>query len=289
MLPQNIITEIEQIIGKITIVKNTIPISGGCIHTAIKVITKEKTFFIKYSKQKNYPNMFKEEANGLALLAKNSSFDIPAVYKYSDNPDLSFIIMEFIESAKRNNDYWDNFGKNLAQMHQATINFYGLESNNYIGLLPQINTPNTSFIDFWITKRLDYQLKLAVNSEAISKEYIKKFEQFYYKLENLVPIEPPSFIHGDLWAGNFMTDTKGEAVIIDPAVYYGHRECDIAMSKLFGGFDKQFYIAYHSEMPMEKNWEQRIAIWNIYPLLVHVNLFGASYFSSIEQVLKKYV
>ena len=115
-----------------------------------------------------------------------------------------------------------------------------------------------------------------------------RFERLFHQLDTLFPTEPPALLHGDLWSGNFLCDEKSRPVLIDPAVYYGHREMDLAMTKLFGGFDAELYKAYHAEWPLEQGWEERLELYNLYPLLVHVNLFGGAYVQQVETILKRY-
>jgi len=129
---------------------------------------------------------------------------------------------------------------------------------------------------------------MAVGSGRLNTSLSKSFARFCNQVESIFPKEEPSLLHGDLWSGNFMVNNEGNACIYDPAVYYGHREMDIGMSKLFGGFDKAFYLAYNQEYPMEKGWERRVEYCNLYPLLVHVNLFGGGYASSVSAILSRF-
>ena len=180
------------------------------------------------------------------------------------------------------------FGKQLAQLHQNTNTSFGLEESNYIGSLLQQNNLHNNWIDFFINERLKPQIKLARDNGKIDLSTITKFERLYTKLDEIFPEEPPALLHGDLWSGNFMVDEKGGPVIIDPAVYFGHREMDIAMTKLFGGFNQQLYQSYNEHFPLEKGWEQRVDICNLYPLMVHVNLFGGGYLEQVKSILNKF-
>ena len=118
--------------------------------------------------------------------------------------------------------------------------------------------------------------------------HLADFDHFYQEYANLIPIEVPSLLHGDLWSGNILCGARQEAVFIDPAVYYGHREVDIAMTRMFGGFDPVFLDHYHSCFPLEKGWEERVLIHNLYPQLVHLVLFGNAYLRGIENVIQRY-
>jgi fructosamine-3-kinase len=180
-------------------------------------------------------------------------------------------------------------GIGLARLHKTTQNTFGLHYDNYIGSLTQSNTPPAdSWTEFFIHQRLEPMLKMAVDSGKAEPDLIPKFESLYSKLDEIFPQEKPALLHGDLWSGNCMADDNGDPVIYDPAVYYGHREMDLAMTKLFGGFESEFYEAYQEEFPLEKHWEQRIAICNLYPLLAHVNLFVGSYIQSIKNIINRY-
>ncbi|HZI24010.1 MAG TPA: fructosamine kinase family protein, partial [Chryseolinea sp.] len=151
--------------------------------------------------------------------------------------------------------------------------------------LPQFNNQNTSWVNFFIEQRLQVQVNLAIENGVAKADWEKKFAALYNKLPGLIPVEAPSLLHGDLWSGNLITDEKGEPCLIDPAVYYGNREADMAMTKLFGGFSGRFYAAYQEAFPLSPGHEQRVDLYNLYPLMVHVNLFGGSYVHSVESIL----
>jgi protein-ribulosamine 3-kinase len=130
---------------------------------------------------------------------------------------------------------------------------------------------------------------MARDNKRVEAGMAFRFERLFHRLDTLFPTEPPALLHGDLWSGNFLCDTQGRPVLIDPAVYYGHREMDLAMTRLFGGSDAALYAAYTDEWPLERGWEERVDLCNLYPLLVHVNLFGGSYITQVEAVLRRYV
>jgi fructosamine-3-kinase len=196
--------------------------------------------------------------------------------------------MEFIKSSDRKKDFWMAFGQRLAGLHRHTNEKFGLDHDNFIGSLPQKNNFHDEWPSFFIEERLEVQIRLAKDHSLLSKTDIQNFEYLFNQLNQIFPDEPPALIHGDLWSGNFMVDEKGEPCIIDPAVYYGHREMDIAMSRLFGGFDRLFYESYNREFPMEPGWEERMDICNLYPLMVHVNLFGEGYLGSVRRIIGRF-
>jgi len=173
-------------------------------------------------------------------------------------------------------------------LHRHTGKQFGLKHDNYIGSLKQYNDQHDRWVDFFREQRLLVQMEMAAGSGLLPGHVKAAFEQLFKRLDDIFPEEPPSLIHGDLWSGNYMVDEKGDACIIDPAVYYGFREMDIGMSRLFGVFGSEFYDAYNETWPMEPGWRERIEICNLYPLMVHVNLFGAGYMGSVESILSRY-
>ncbi|MBL4593389.1 MAG: fructosamine kinase family protein [Flavobacteriales bacterium] len=263
-------------------------VTGGSINDAYCLVTNNGKYFIKTNQANRYPNMFEREAKGLALLKNANTIRIPKVILFDEFEATSFLILEYIESTNPQPDFWQNFGKKLAELHQNTNTNFGLDHNNYIGSLHQQNNLHPTWVDFFINERLQPQIKLARDNNEVDSTTILKFENLYKKLDEVFPKEKPALLHGDLWSGNFMSDEKGESVIMDPAVYYGCREMDIAMARLFGGFDAEFYSSYNEYYPLENGWEQRIDVCNLYPLMVHVNLFGGGYLGQVKSILSKF-
>ena len=263
-------------------------IGGGCINNTHKLETNVGDFFLKYNNRRRYPGMFEAEAKGLELLATANAIKIPEVIATGEACDDAFLILEYIQSGSPKSDFWESFGRQLAELHRSAADSCGLDLDNYIGSLPQSNTEEEIWAEFFIQQRLEPQLKLASEAGMISTSLKAAFQNFYKLLPEIFPEEPPALLHGDLWSGNFMTDSNNEAVLIDPAVYYGHREMDLGMSKLFGGFTPAFYDAYNEAWPMETGWEIRLDFCNLYPLLVHVNLFGGGYVSQVEGIVGRF-
>ena len=262
-------------------------VGGGSINSALKVETSKGVFFVKYNSKSRYPEMFDKEARGLNLLSKTNAIKVPEVVTYGDIEDESFLVLKYIESGTKTIKFWDDFAKNLVGMHKNTNDRFGLDHNNYIGSLKQFNNWKNTWTDFFREERLEVQIKMARDSSLLDRGIISAFERFYNRLDEIFPYEPPALIHGDLWSGNFMTGKNG-AVIIDPAVYYGHREMDLGMSQLFGGFSKDFYTSYDKYYPLEKGWQKRMYYCNLYPLLVHVNLFGGGYVGSVKSIISRF-
>jgi fructosamine-3-kinase len=197
--------------------------------------------------------------------------------------------MEWIDADRTNPVYWQELGVGLAQLHMATQEQFGYATNNYIASLVQTNSPKNSWQEFFIENRLEPLAGKAYYQGLLSLEFFKKFQEMYPKLENLLPKEKPALLHGDLWSGNIMRGKNGSPCLIDPAVYYGHREMDLAFSRMFGGFEEGFYQSYETVFPLEPGFEERIPIYNLYPLLVHLLLFGKSYLSGIERTVNRLI
>ncbi len=279
---------LELVLHKKAVLNGTRFKSGGCINNALKLETSEGDFFLKW--QSNIPDdMFEKEAKGLRLLQQAGNLKIPKLLGYGSLEGKYYLLLEYINSASPASSYWREFGHNLAEMHKSnTSESYGLDHDNYIGKLPQPNKFKSSWIDFFIENRLEFQLKLAVQNRLVDSAFVNRYRNFYRQLPDLLPVDRPALLHGDLWSGNAMVSSEGSACVIDPAVYYGHREIEIAFTRMFGGFDRDFYKGYQEAYPFDPGFEERVDIYNIYPHMVHVNLFGTSYLSGVESVLRRY-
>lgn len=262
---------------------------GGCINQGGKLETSRGIFFLKWNDAKKYPDMFKAEAHGLNMLASPNVIDIPEVILTGDSEGSQFLVLEFIEEKSKSQRYWENLGSQLATLHKRSDDFFGLERDNYIGSLKQINAQEKNWIKFFIEHRLQHQLKLAIDHQRLNVSIAKQFDVLFGKLPHLLPNEKPALIHGDLWSGNLITNEKGEPCLIDPAVYFGNREMEIAFTRLFGGFSHRFYESYNEAFPLEASYLKRTDIFNLYPLLVHVNLFGGGYATQVVSILDQFV
>jgi protein-ribulosamine 3-kinase len=263
--------------------------SGGCINRGGRLKTTAGNFFLKWNDEKKFPLMFEAESRGLQILRQQDAIRIPKVIGNGISDSFQFLLLEYIDQKPRSKNYWQVLGERLAALHQRSSKQFGLEHNNYIGSLRQYNQQSSSWIHFFIEQRLNVQLKLAIDNGLAPGHWQQGFERLHSRLSSLLPEEKPSLVHGDLWNGNLITDEKGEPCLIDPAVYYGNREADLAMTKLFGGFDRDFYTSYEAAFPLQPGYQQRVDIYNLYPLLVHVNLFGGSYVHSVEGILRAFL
>ena len=276
------------IAGTAVTIRQARPVSGGCINNGTKLETNSGSFFMKSNDISAFPN-FQAEQKGLELLRQHSAFTIPEVYFIEKASQEAIMVMEWLEPGPGMPDFWEQFGMMLSEMHQVSQPEFGLDHDNYIGTLPQSNQPHPDWTSFFIHERLNPQLLLAEKAGLIDSTFRQSFEILYKKLAGLIPDEDPALLHGDLWSGNFLRARLGTPALIDPAVYYGHREAEIAFTRLFGGFDRRFYEAYNSAGPLVPGWEERVPLFNLYPLMVHLNLFGQSYLPEIQNSLKLYL
>ena len=268
------------------VVVNRKSLSGGDINQALKITTHTGNYFLKLNKATAYPGMFAAEARGLQELQKHFPQLVPDVIRQGQLEDTQFLVLAWIEEGKPGKHFWINFGEALANLHRVSRPAFGSHPGNYIGSLAQKNEDHPSWDSFYAHCRIMPLVKKLYNSSAISGSDLKQAENLIKLLPGIFPAEPPALLHGDLWSGNFMVAGNGDACIYDPAVYYGHREMDIGMSLLFGGFDKEFYEAYNQMYPLEKGWRERVRYTQLYPLLVHAVLFGGHYVASAMQLLK---
>ena len=264
-------------------------LGGGSINQAFKIVTnKNDRFFCKINSVTRFPNMFDREQSGLELLRSQKVIRVPVVIGNSTFEDFQFLLLEYIEEGIRTDKFWTAFGEQLAHLHSTPYPSAGLEEDNYMGALPQFNQMSANWIDFFIGQRIEPQVKLAVNKGLLTPKQQRHFEKLYLQFPRIFPINSISLLHGDLWSGNFLCDHSGMPVLIDPAVYRGHPAMDLAMTTLFGGFDSLFYQSYSRKVPFPEDHRHQWEICNLYPLLIHLNLFGRGYLQSIVSVIQYY-
>ena len=247
----------------------------------ILVTESNKKFFLKTSTN-NFPRMFQAEKEGLAEIAKGyfkfHKINTPKVHYEAEG----IFLMDYISFQPKSILFFKKLGTELARMHRMTEEKFGLKLNNYIGGTKQENGWESSWSDFFWKKRLCFQVNLLDKHYSPLKAQFMNLET---KIKDILHESSPSLLHGDLWGGNVHNAPENEPFLIDPAVYYGDREADLAMTKLFGGFPDEFYNAYNQENPLKKGYEKRESIYNLYHLLNHLNLFGSSYLGQVKDTL----
>jgi fructosamine-3-kinase len=265
-------------------------LSGGDINDAFEVrLADARSIFVKTNAHAA-PAMFPAEARGLAWLAEARALRIPEVLAVSTEHDaVHFLALELVRAGNPALGHDESLGRGLAALHRFGAPGFGLDHDNFIGSLPQSNRRRGSWSEFYALERLAPQLARAVERGRASQVMRRGFERLYARLPELTgPEEPPARLHGDLWGGNLHTDENGAPCLIDPAAYGGHREMDLAMMRLFGGFGERVFSAYAEAFPLAPGAAERVPLFQLYPLMVHVNLFGGGYARSVEGILAKY-
>ena len=270
-------------------VKQRRSVGGGCINQGYAVSNGAVTYFVKLN-QASLVDMFEAEALGLQQMWDTHTIRVPKPICCGTVDNSAYIVLEWLELGRSaGTNAWEEMGRNLAAMHKATSNQgFGWERNNTIGSTPQINTWTADWAEFFTQHRIGYQLKLAKRRGGDFRQGERLLEAIPELLADYKP--QPSLVHGDLWSGNASVTVAGEPVILDPATYYGDRETDLAMTELFGGFPAPFYRGYDEVWPLDRGYERRKMLYNLYHILNHFNLFGGSYESQanrmIEQILR---
>ena len=277
------------------------PVSGGCIADArIAIFGDGSRVFVKSAPDSE--RMFRLEAEDLRTLAATETIRVPEMLAIGGDA----LVLEFIESGRGKPGFFESFGRRFARLHQHHGPAFGFPHDNFIGTTPQHNEPlggcwedvakrqkerenGASWAEFFLERRLRFQARLA-SERRRGHELLSLLDRAEGRILELLggAPEPPSLLHGDLWGGNFMVDEKGEPCLIDPAAYFGHREADLAMTRLFGGFDARFYNAYQEAAPLAPGHEDRLPLYQLYHLLNHLNLFGQSYYGQCLRILQRY-
>lgn len=264
------------------------PVSGGSVNECYKIKFNKALFFVKLNSSQRFPNMFMAEAEGLKRIGSTNTIKVPQAMAVGHAGDEQFLVLEWIDHGNSDDLSQAKLGQLLGQLHRNTSKSFGLDHQNYMGALTQTNNWHSSWTTFYIEERLCPQVDLAYKKGLLTPVMLKQFESLYAKLNSLYAEEPPAFVHGDLWSGNYIVDQSQQPVLFDPAISFSNRETDIAMTTLFGGFSSSFYDAYHEVFPLQGGWQQRLDLWNLYPLLIHVNLFGQSYVRQVNHTLNKF-
>lgn len=285
-VPAGIINDIEARLG--LKIAGAQALSGGDISQVYCLQTTRGRLVVKINSCNGFPDMFKKEATGLQVIGLTNTVAVPAVLLTGKLQLGSYLLMQWISPGFATTAAMQKFALQLAQMHGHSAAGFGFDDDNYMGALYQRNKWKPTWSSFFIEERLQPMLKMAVDKRELSKNDTDRFEELYKKLPGLFTEEKPALVHGDLWTGNFIISTDGKPYLIDPAVSYSNREFDIAMTTLFGGFSSSFYDAYNNAYPLQPGWKQRLALWNLYPLLVHVNLFGGGYAIQVRECVRRF-
>lgn len=294
-LPVRLRREVEATLAKRTgvamEVTSAAAVGGGCVSPVARLeTTGGGRYFLKWAAPGHPPGLLSAEADGLRLLADTRTVRVPDVVAHAAS-DVAWLLLEWIEPGAPSPDAWVRLGTDLAALHGERAEMFGAGAANFIGPLPQDNEPAGSWAGFWRNRRLEPQLRRAVDAGLFTPEDQARSDRLLRALDDLLDagdLEGASTLHGDLWRGNVHLPREGPPVVIDPSAYHGHREVDLAMAELFGGFGPDFRRAYEEVWPLEPGYEpERRAVYQLYYLLVHLNLFGAGYLGGCRSALEE--
>ncbi len=283
-LPDEVKDKVEYRLGD---VRAVFPVSGGSIHQACRIATEGGSYFLKYNRSSHYPGLLAEQ-QGLNALAYTDTLRTPAIISLDQTPGFAFLLMEFIATGNRNPHFWELLGSGLALLHTHSHPRFGWETDNFIGSLPQKNSWEDDWSRFFWNNRISPLVKTALDQELLTSHDAKCAEKMANRLPEIFPQEPSALIHGDLWGGNVLADENNTPVLIDPAVHFAHREMELSFMTLFDSIPAAFYSTYENVYPLSSGWKSRADICNLYPLLVHALLFGASYVPSVQRILHRF-
>lgn len=272
--------DLKSLIGENVI--DVIPISGGSINQVFRVTIDHKYYCLKRN-DRAAKDFFHSEQLGLQALSESYAVKTPDVAKRGQN----FLLLHWVEPSSPSKFLFAQLGRELATLHKTHHTRFGFETDNYCGETPQINTLCDSGSCFFAKYRIQHQADLAIDNGLLSTKDRIRIESICDRLDQIIPEQPPSLLHGDLWNGNVLFSTSGP-VLIDPAVYYGWAEADLAMTRLFGGFDATFYEGYRETRPIEPGFDERVPLYNLYHLLNHLNLFGSGWYPSVMQIVRRF-
>lgn len=264
------------------------PIPGGSINEAFYVKTKEGEYFMKHhaNSQKGF---FKSEAIGLRLIKETNTISVPNYLSYSDSHGEAFLLMEWLEGEKTAKTD-SKLGRNLARLHQTFGSMHGFNNDGYIGILDQPNKLEPNWLVYFREYRLGHHVKDAIDKELLTGTRKAKFIKLLDQLEKWIPaFVEPSYLHGDLYSGNWLVGRAGEPYLVDPSFLYGDRHLELAFTEVFGGFTSDFYDSYNEVFPLHENYDEIKPIYQLYYLLVHFIMFGEAYGKRIDEILNHYI
>ena len=260
---------------------------GGCINDAVVLADGQRRYFVKLNRA-DWVDMFSAESEGLQAISDTDAIRVPQPLCWGTDNRLAYIVMEYVEFGRAKDGTLAALGRQLAAMHHCTAAEFGWHRDNTIGSTPQPNTASSDWVQFWCERRLGFQLELAARNgyggrlQSIGEHLMTQIDHLFTDYQ-----PQPSLLHGDFWGGNWSCDTSGVPVVYDPAVYYGDRETDIAMTELFGGFGTAFYEAYEEVWPLNAGYSRRKHLYNLYHILNHLNLFGGGYLAQAEGMIAR--
>lgn len=258
-------------------------LGGGDINQCGLVETSEGLVFVKWN-ERPVPDMFAFEAEGLRALRDTGTLRVPEPFVFGED----FLAMEYLGLPPARRDFGEELGRGLAALHRTAAKRFGFHEDNVLAVLPQPNSWIDNWVAFWGHRRLLHFGRIGLERGQLGAGTFRALETLVARLGELLPAHPvASRLHGDLWSGNVVPASDGAPALIDPAVYHGHREVDLAMTELFGGFSPSFYAAYREAWPLEPGWERRRIVYQLAPLLVHVILFGGPYEAQVATALSR--
>lgn len=266
------------------------PVSGGSINQTYRIDTAKQTYFAKINRPVS-ETFFSKEINGLIAIKQSNTLPVPEVYGtfYEKETKTALLLLEWIEGTETGKTI-QQLGRGLAQLHQVRGQAFGFDEDNLIGTLPQPNPWTQNWLSFYRDQRLKVQYELGIQQHTITGKRREQLENLMDQLKRWVPEQVKySLIHGDLWGGNWLTGPNGTPYLIDPAVCFAHHEMEIAFTELFGGFPASFYDYYQEIMPLDASYPERKPLYQLYYLLVHLNVFGVSYGASVDRILNRYL
>jgi len=286
---QHISKHISQTLNEPFQIQQKVSVGGGSINSSYHVSgTDGREFFIKLNSA-SLETMFQVEfdsLNELSQALKTSAMNIPQPICFGSIDSKSYLVLEYLAMTSSGDS--KKMGQALAQMHRITVRQYGWYQNNIIGSTPQSNQTHNDWVTFWREERMLPQFEMLYNKGY--KKYLQPLaDNLLHNLDSLLADHTPeaSLLHGDLWSGNYAFTKQGQPVIFDPALYYGDRETDLAMTELFGGFNQDFYHSYNDSWPLDKGYQKRKTLYNLYHILNHANLFGTSYLNQAMSMMAR--
>lgn len=264
-------------------------VAGGDIGESVRLHCDSGATYFAKQYPGGAPEMARAEAAGLDWIAQPHALRVPKVIAASHAAS-PILVLEWIEQRPPAKDFDISLGRGLAALHLAGAKNFGFETHNFIGSLPQRNGAHERWSDFFAQERIAPQAEMARRSGRIANDLDRDLQRLIETMDqHCGPEVEPARLHGDLWSGNLISDERGQPCLVDPAAYGGHAEVDLSMMKLFGGFGARVFDAYREAAPLSPGHEERTALWQLYPLLVHVNLFGGSYVDSVARVVRQFV